>query len=188
MCDIGRSLQNLVNTNGGLFKSEKQAAFLSSKLVDGQHWEFHKCYNNVSKTVYDVDSEGVRRITKINKKNGSDIFTVVWDRFDSSFAEAVAAKLQKKKDRAAKKQAEYQKSVDHYEAYRAECNKYSFALNNFGDLLMNRFRRDSNLPDVESFADLFVGKSAFALSEYPLAKRVIERQKRIDDKIKAKYY
>ena len=89
--DLSISFASLVKNNGGLFKSEKQAAFLSSKLFDGEYWVFDKCYNNTSARIFTCDKKGVVSVTKKNTKKGIDVFSVVWKR-EESYIKAVEVK------------------------------------------------------------------------------------------------
>lgn len=190
MENLAKSLATLVKFNGGLFKSQKQADFILSKLYQGQCWVFHKAYNNASKTVYDCDRQGVTRVTKINTVKGEEVFTIVWDRFDASYAEAQQAKSDKKAEKA-KAQAEQRESERaHFESYITECNKYNNAIKNFGSMLANRViaeDKDHRLCTEFVVAHL-KGKTAYEMAEHPIAKKLIARDRRIDEKLKLKFY
>lgn len=186
MENIAHSLASLVKFNGGMFKSEKQSAFILSQLFEGNCWQFHKTYNNTSKTVYSCDNEGVTRVTKINTVKGSEVQTIVWDRFDASFAAVQQAKADKKAAKA-KEQAEINNANQaRFEAYNAECNKYTKSINNFGKMIAARLLKVD--PSATLASEYLADKTAFDLAGDPVAAKLIARQKKIDAKLIEMFY
>ena len=121
MSNLTISFASLVKNNGGLFKSVKQAAFLTSQLVDNDHYAFHKAYNNTSATIYTCDTEGVSKVTKQNTVKGCKQWVTVWDRNDASFQAAVVDNVNVKRLRAFKASIkDCVESLDHYSNIKAD--------------------------------------------------------------------
>ena len=73
------SLENLIKTNNGLFKSEAQAEFLLSKLKEEFGNEFlTSIYNNSVIITYEYDEKGIVR--KTNRSVKKHTTKVVWER------------------------------------------------------------------------------------------------------------
>lgn len=190
MENLAKSLATLVKFNDGLFKSQKQADFILSKLYQGQCWVFHKAYNNSSKTVYDCDCQGITRVTKINTVKGEEVFTIIWDRSDASYAEAQQAKLDKKAAKAKLEAEKREGEQAHFQRYIAECNRYNKAIKNFGAILAAKLvaEDEDNLLSTKAVVEYLKNKTAYELAEHTTAKKLIAREKRIDEKLKLKFY
>lgn len=84
--NIAKSFFSLVKYNNGMFKSEKQAAFLLSK-VNADTNEFYVEHGNAMFTVFAVDRAGVKFVNKITTVKGQRVWTTVFDRNDPTIAE-----------------------------------------------------------------------------------------------------
>lgn len=126
MSNITISLNSLVKSNNGLFKSEKQAAFVLSQLVDGQHFAMYQTYNNQTATIFDCDSVGVLSVTKQNTVKGQTVFTKVWDRVDTSVQQAIVNKAIAKHDKVLNQGVKNAiKALEEYEVKQGEFVTYS---------------------------------------------------------------
>lgn len=73
------SIESLIATNNGLFKSEKQAQFLISKLnEDHGNIQVGSTYGNSFMVTYDFDEKGITKKTQYNYKTSRTI--VLWER------------------------------------------------------------------------------------------------------------
>ena len=75
--DIVLSLSNLLKTNKGFFKSEKQAAFILSNVCDNEVVNHFTTYKNIARDHYHLDGEGVYKIERYTTKKG---YVTTWER------------------------------------------------------------------------------------------------------------
>ena len=75
--DLVLSLSNLLKTNKGFFKSEKQAAFILSQVCDNEIVNHFTTYKNIARDHYFLDVEGVYKIERYTTKKG---YVVTWER------------------------------------------------------------------------------------------------------------
>ncbi len=68
--DLILSLSNLLKTNNGFFKSEKQAAFLLSQTCENEIINHFTTYKNIARDHYFLDAEGVYKIERYTTKKG----------------------------------------------------------------------------------------------------------------------
>lgn len=78
MDTLAKSFASLVKTNNGLFKSEKQAKFLTSKLIDGAYPVTGNLYGNSFALFYVCDSKGIKIVSKYTATTGKTVTT--WER------------------------------------------------------------------------------------------------------------
>ena len=78
MNNLAISLASLVKSNGGFFKSEKQAAFFKSKCDGDFLIASGEVYGNVYYNEYRFDDKGVYEVEKHLLKSGK--FEIVWKR------------------------------------------------------------------------------------------------------------
>jgi len=96
-----KSLFSLAYTNNGFFKSEKQASFLSSKVVDGSITIVKSFYNNTYLFHFVLDDSGIVEILKETSKQTSIHWTRNSDHEDFlNKKEALAAEKEDKKQKA----------------------------------------------------------------------------------------
>lgn len=108
--NITKSLFALVSSNGGLFKSEKQANFVLSHTLDNVHianqrvsfGEFGGCVR-VIEYVFTLDSKGVVKVVKTSKTTGKS--SVYFDRNNKESVKAFQAKFEAKNQRQVKADA-----------------------------------------------------------------------------------
>lgn len=101
MDNLAASFASLVKSNNGLFKSEKQAAFLLSVCQDaGTFYTGGQVYGNSYSLQYNCDNAGVVSVEKYLPKTGKIVLT--WSRLTpTKFAANQAAKaVVKAKDAA----------------------------------------------------------------------------------------
>lgn len=75
--DLVLSLSNLLKTNKGFFKSEKQAAYLLSLACDNEVVNHFTTYKNVARDHYHLDEKGVYKIERYTTKKG---YVTTWER------------------------------------------------------------------------------------------------------------
>ena len=75
--NIVLSLSNLLKTNKGFFKSEKQAAFILSNVCDNEVVNHFTTYKNIARDHYHLDDEGVYKIERYTTKKG---YVTTWER------------------------------------------------------------------------------------------------------------
>ena len=79
--NLEKSIFTLLKFNKGLFKSEKQGAFLTSAFAEiGNNFEGGSVYGNSYSRTISFDEVGVLKIVQFNNKSGKD--KVVFDRND----------------------------------------------------------------------------------------------------------
>lgn len=108
--NITKSLFALVKSNGGLFKSDKQAGFILSHALDNAHianqrksfGEFGGCVR-VIEYVFTLDLEGVVKVVKTSKTTGKSV--VYFDRNNQESVKAFKAKFEAKNQRQVKADA-----------------------------------------------------------------------------------
>lgn len=150
--NVSKSLFSLVNTNKGLFKSEKQAIFLQSQAVDGVIYssqtlafgEFGGC-KRVITFEFVLDSEGVQAVYKVNSKKERSTY---WKR-QASYIQAVEAKQ-------AFKQAKQQKA-DEINAVRKSLDR----VDAFNKVLLNKLYKICLIVKPE---DMATNKEIFTLN------------------------
>ena len=75
--DLIKSLSNLLKTNKGFFKSEKQAAFILSQICDNEIVNHFTTYKNIARDHYFLDADGVYKIERYTTKKG---YITTWAR------------------------------------------------------------------------------------------------------------
>lgn len=75
--DLVLSLSNLLKTNKGFFKSEKQAAYILSQVSDNEVVNHFTTYKNVARDHYHLDEKGVYKIERYTTKKG---YVTTWER------------------------------------------------------------------------------------------------------------
>ena len=75
--DLILSLSNLLKTNKGFFKSEKQAAFILSQVCENKIVNHFTTYKNIARDHYFLDSKGVYKIERYTTKKG---YVTTWAR------------------------------------------------------------------------------------------------------------
>lgn len=74
MSDIAKSFASLVKSNNGLFKSEKQAAFLLSQCQEGKTFSTGGfVYNNPFRMFYHCNDLGVVKVEKYTANTGRTV-------------------------------------------------------------------------------------------------------------------
>ena len=76
--ELAMSLNSLMKTNDGLFKSDKQAKFILSQAVDNQVVTGGDMYGNTFTMFYNLDDKGVVSVEKYLPKKGTS--TITWER------------------------------------------------------------------------------------------------------------
>lgn len=89
--DLAMSLNNLMKTNDGLFKSDKQAKFILSQATDNQVVTGGNMYGNSFTMFYNLDDKGVVSVEKHTPRKGS---TVTWERPSEGKTAVQVAKAQ----------------------------------------------------------------------------------------------
>ena len=75
--DMVLSLSNLLKTNKGFFKSEKQATFLLSQVSGNEVVNNFTTYKNIARDHYHLDEKGVCKIERYTTKKG---YVTTWER------------------------------------------------------------------------------------------------------------
>lgn len=75
--DLVVSLSNLLKTNKGFFKSEKQAKFILSLACDNEVVNHFTTYKNIARDHYHLDEKGVYKIERYTTKKG---YVTTWER------------------------------------------------------------------------------------------------------------
>lgn len=75
--DLVLTLSNLLKTNKGFFKSEKQAAYILSQVSGNEVVNHFTTYKNVARDHYHLDEKGVYRIERYTTKKG---YVTTWER------------------------------------------------------------------------------------------------------------
>lgn len=128
--NITKSLFSLINSNGGLFKSEKQASFILTHTLDNAHiaqqrigfGEFNGCVR-VIEFVFALDSKGVVKVVKTSKTTGKS--SVYFDRNNVESVKAFQSKTEAKKQRQVKADA-----INTLRARLGEIEQLQKAINN----------------------------------------------------------
>ena len=71
------SVSNLLKTNKGFFKSEKQAKFILSHVSDNEIVNHFTTYKNIARDHYHLDEKGVYKIERYTTKKG---YVTTWER------------------------------------------------------------------------------------------------------------
>jgi predicted lipid-binding transport protein (Tim44 family) len=93
MSDIAKSFASLVKSNNGLFKSEKQAAFLLSQCQEGHVFSTGGfIYNNPFRMFYHCSAKGVVKVEKYTATTGKTV--TLWEpKQEGVMSQAEAKKL-----------------------------------------------------------------------------------------------
>lgn len=75
--DLVLSISNLLKTNKGFFKSEKQAKFILSNVSDNEIVNHFTTYKNIARDHYHLDEKGVFKIERYTTKKG---YVTTWQR------------------------------------------------------------------------------------------------------------
>ena len=75
--DLVLSISNLLKTNKGFFKSEKQAKFILSCASDNEIVNHFTTYGNIARDHYLLDEKGVYKIERYTTKKG---YVTTWER------------------------------------------------------------------------------------------------------------
>ena len=75
--DLIKSLSNLLKTNKGFFKSEKQAAFILSQTCENEAVNHFTTYKNIARDHYFLDADGIYKIERYTAKKG---YITTWRR------------------------------------------------------------------------------------------------------------
>ena len=75
--DLVLSLSDLLKTNKGFFKSEKQASFILSLACDNEVVNHFTTYKNVARDHYHLDEKGIYKIERYTTKKG---YVTTWER------------------------------------------------------------------------------------------------------------
>lgn len=75
--DLVLSISNLLKTNKGFFKSEKQAKFILSCVSDNEIVNHFTTYGNIARDHYLLDDKGVYKIERYTTKKG---YFTTWER------------------------------------------------------------------------------------------------------------
>lgn len=75
--DLVLTVSNLLKTNKGYFKSEKQAKFILSIVADNEIVNHFTTYGNVARDHYLLDDKGVYKIERYTDKKG---YVTTWER------------------------------------------------------------------------------------------------------------
>lgn len=75
--DLVLSISNLLKTNKGFFKSEKQAKFILNHVSDNEIINHFTTYGNAARDHYYLDEEGVYKIERYTTKKG---YVTTWER------------------------------------------------------------------------------------------------------------
>ncbi len=143
MDNLAVSFFSLVKNNNGLFKSEKQANFLKSKLTNDQYGVNHGA--NML-TVFTCDNEGVLLVEKVRTVKGERVWETVFNRKDPSVAQNLADKEKAKLEKA--KQKRIKKALEHIDYLKAQ--KESYIKSESSKVLFNKsVIENSNIVGVE---------------------------------------
>lgn len=82
--DLVKTCHNLINTNGGLFKSAKQKQFIQNNLFEGMIISSGRTYNTAWKDFFNFDEDGI--ISYERESNVKGLHTI-WKRGQISKAE-----------------------------------------------------------------------------------------------------
>lgn len=75
--DLVLTISNLLKTNKGYFKSEKQANFILSSVADNEIVNHFTTYKNIARDHYRLDDKGVYKIERYTTKKG---YVTTWER------------------------------------------------------------------------------------------------------------
>lgn len=75
--ELVKTLSNLLKTNKGFFKSEKQAKFLLHTITDFEVVNYFDAYGNPARDHYYLDDQGVYKIERYTNKKG---YVITWER------------------------------------------------------------------------------------------------------------
>lgn len=74
------SINNIINTNDGYYKSDKQKDFLLEHVLDNVLLVRTTIYNNTTETYFYIDDKGVVEVIKNHKVRGRLMNTKIWER------------------------------------------------------------------------------------------------------------
>lgn len=97
---IAVSFAGLVKNNNGMFKSEKQAAFLLSKCIDNEYEAVSSVYGNSYTNTYLCDSKGVVKVVHYTHQKGESL---IWERVENDKLTVQEEKQQKRIKREIKR-------------------------------------------------------------------------------------
>ena len=121
MDNLAASFASLVKSNNGLFKSEKQAAFLLSVCQDaGTFYTGGQVYGNSYSLQYNCDDFGVVSVEKYLSKTGKIV--LVWSRLTHTEFAA------KQADKAAAKAEDAARQANAIERFQARADAFQLAL------------------------------------------------------------
>lgn len=90
------SLWDLIHTNGGYYKSDKQKDFILNNSHDGEYQQTIRMYGNTVLKSYGLDELGVTYIRKEHKVKGEKQYTDEWVRGDDKLNSAINKKYEQK--------------------------------------------------------------------------------------------
>lgn len=190
MDNLAISFASLVKNNGGLFKSDKQAAFLLSQCVFGEYVSFHRAFNNVSRLHYVCDNKGIKEVVKVNTVKGVKTPTTVWDRENPSIQNAIAEKKAAKHAKKLKAQLRQENAANSVEEYvKAHTGHYSAILTAIQTNMLNGLTASERELLAPIFAKKNLSDIADSGNEYAtIAAKLIERKHKIHEKACNKFY
>lgn len=177
MSNLFNTMMNLINTNNGEFKSQKQKAFLFSQSVDGLLPISGGTFNKSWVDFFELDEKGVVEWIRENKKSRSE----KWNR------EGTAEEQIKNKKRADKHNAKLEKHhamwIDAENYYNELCvEKFGFIIDKskFNDLYSMLQKMENILIIMDSIKSMNSDEmNDFAL-HWPLFKENLEHCKKLN--------